>query len=103
MSQFQVVYIPVGVPTFHLESAKLQFDASVQMLRSLTDDGVYPNDMLLSIDELKEFLDGINPDLIILQNITLTPVLSQKFISIHRLLCRAYAQAPKAQPTHRRR
>lgn len=70
MSQFQVVYIPVGVPTFHLESAKLQFDASVQMLRSLTDDGVYPNDMLLSIDELKEFLDGINPDLIILQNIT---------------------------------
>lgn len=70
MSQFQVAYIPVGVPTFHLESAKLQFDASVQMLRSLTDDGVYPNDMLLSIDELKEFLDGINPDLIILQNIT---------------------------------
>ena len=55
MSQFQVAYIPVGVPTFHLESAKLQFDASVQMLRSLTDDGVYPNDMLLSIDDLKEF------------------------------------------------
>lgn len=70
MSQFQVAYVPVGVPTFHLESAKLQFDASVQMLQALTDDGVYPNDMLLSIDALKEFLDGIHPDLIILQNIT---------------------------------
>lgn len=70
MSEFQVAYVPVGVPTFHLESAKIQFDASVKMIRNLTDNGVYPKDMLLSIDALKQFLDGIEPDLIILQNIT---------------------------------
>lgn len=70
MAKFQVAYVPVGVPTFHLESAKVQFDASVKMIRDLTDDGVYPEDMILSIDALKQFLDDIAPDLIILQNIT---------------------------------
>ena len=29
---FCPVYIPVGVPTFHLESAQDQFDRSVKML-----------------------------------------------------------------------
>ncbi len=70
MSDFQVAYIPIGVPTFHLESAQIEFEKSIAMIRSLTADGVYPDRMLLSMDDLGAFLDGIHPDLIILQNIT---------------------------------
>ncbi len=70
MSEFQVAYVPVGVPTFHLESAQIEFDKSVRLIKGLSENAVVPKEMLLSIDLLKEFLDGINPDLIILQNIT---------------------------------
>jgi L-fucose isomerase-like protein len=70
MSQFQVAYIPIGVPTFHLESAQDQFEKSVGLLKDLTSDGIYPEKPLLTIDDLKVFLDTINPDLIILQNNT---------------------------------
>ncbi len=66
----QVAYVPIGVPTFHLESAQIQFDKSVELIKSQTDAGVFPKEMLLSIDLLDEFLDSIDPDLIILQNIT---------------------------------
>ncbi len=67
---FQVAYVPIGVPTFHLESAQIQFDKSVELIKSQTDAGVFPKEMLLSIDLLDDFLDSIDPDLIILQNIT---------------------------------
>jgi L-fucose isomerase-like protein len=70
MSKFQVAYIPIGVPTFHLESAQDQFEKSVNLLKELTCDGIYPDKPLLSIDDLKAFLNTINPDLIILQNNT---------------------------------
>ena len=70
MKKFQVAYIPVGVPTFHLESARKEFDKSVALLTSLCDNVSVPEDMLLSIDKLNEFFDTIDPDLIILQNIT---------------------------------
>ena len=70
MGKFEVAYIPIGVPTFHLESAKEQFLHSIEMMKSLTEDGVYPEDMLLSIDALDAFCDKIHPDLIVLQNIT---------------------------------
>ncbi len=67
---FQVAYVPIGVGTFHLESAQIEFDKSVKMLSSLTDAGVYPDKMLLTLGDLQSFLDGIHPDLIVLQNIT---------------------------------
>lgn len=67
---FQVAYIPIGVPTFHLESAQDQFERSIKMISSLTDNCVFPEKMLLSIGDLKDFMGTINPDLIILQNIT---------------------------------
>lgn len=70
MSKFQVAYIPIGVPTFHLESAKGQFLKSISILKGLTNQGIYPENPLLSLDDLKEFLNRINPDLIILQNNT---------------------------------
>ncbi len=68
--KFEVAYIPVGVPTFHLESAEACFRESLELLRDVTDVLVYPDEMLLSIDLLKEFLGRIDPDLIILQNVT---------------------------------
>ncbi len=52
MSNFQVAYVPIGVPTFHLESAQIQFDKSIEMIKSLTDNAVFPSEMLLSIDRL---------------------------------------------------
>ncbi len=68
--EFQVAYVPIGVPTFHLESAQIQFDKSVELIKSQTASCVFPKEMLLSIDLLDEFLDSVDPDLIILQNIT---------------------------------
>ena len=70
MEKYQVAYIPIGVPTFHLESAQIEFDNSVRLLNELYDYVAAPKEMLLSIDKLNAFLDSIKPDLIILQNIT---------------------------------
>ena len=67
---FTPVYIPVGVPTFHLESAQDQFDRSVRALREIDADFVCPEKMLLSLDDLREYLDGLCPDLIVFQNLT---------------------------------
>ncbi len=70
MKKFQIAYIPIGVPTFHLESAQAEFDKSVTLLKKLCDNVAVPQEMLLSIDKLNSFLDEIDPDLIVLQNIT---------------------------------
>ncbi len=70
MKKFQIAYIPVGVPTFHLESAQAEFDKSAALLKKLCDNVAVPNEMLLSIDKLNAFMDEIDPDLIVLQNIT---------------------------------
>lgn len=70
MNKFQVAYIPVGVPTFHLESAQKEFEKSIKVLKSLEENIAFPKEMLLSLDKLSSFLDSINPDLIVIQNIT---------------------------------
>lgn len=70
MNNFQVAYIPIGVPTFDLEAAEVQFDKSVELIKALSDGAVCPDEMLLSIEKLKAFMNTIDPDLIILQNIT---------------------------------
>ena len=67
---FQVAYVPIGVGTFHLESAQEQFDRSVAMLKTLSNDCVFPEKMLLTIGDLDAYLDTLHPDLIVLQNIT---------------------------------
>lgn len=68
--EFQIAYVPIGVPTFHLESAQQEFDKSVVLIKSLTDACVFPKEILLSIDLLDAFLEECQPDLVILQNIT---------------------------------
>ncbi len=68
--EFEYAYIPIGVPTFHLESAQKEFESSVKMLKELDGSVKIPDEMLLSIDKLNAFLDTIKPDLLIVQNIT---------------------------------
>ena len=59
---FQVAYVPIGVGTFHLESAQEQFDRSVAMLRQLCGDCAVPDKMLLSVDALSAYLEVTPPD-----------------------------------------
>ena len=67
---FNPVYIPVGVPTYHLETAQDQFERSCAMLRAVDPDFVCPDEMLLGLDKLRTYLDGKEPDLIVFQNLT---------------------------------
>ena len=67
---FNAVYIPVGVPTYHLETAQDQFERSCAMLRAVDADFVCPDEMLLGLDKLRAFLEGKNPDLVVFQNLT---------------------------------
>ena len=70
MKKFQTAYLPIGVPTFHLESARKEFEKSALLLRSVCANTAVPDEMLLSIDKLNAFMDKIDPDLIVLQNVT---------------------------------
>ncbi len=66
----KILYIPIGVPTFHLESAQREFDKSVRLLKSINPGVICPDKMLLDIDSLNDFLEGKKPDLAIVQNVT---------------------------------
>ena len=70
MKDFTPVYIPVGVPTFHLESAGDLFERSVKILRSIDPDFTVPDDMLLSVDTMSEYISDLQPDLIVFQDLT---------------------------------
>ena len=67
---FNAVYIPVGVPTYHLETAQDQFERSCAMVRAVDPDFVCPEEMLLGLDKLRAYLEGKNPDLVVFQNLT---------------------------------
>ena len=68
--KFEVIYLPVGVPTFHLPSAENEFKKSAELLTGLCENTRVPEKMLLSTDLLNEFMDTADPDLIVLQNVT---------------------------------
>ena len=70
MSAFQVVYVPAGVPTFHLESAGQEFQKSIELLKRIDESVIVPDEMLLSLDAMDKFLSPLTPDLVIFQNIT---------------------------------
>ncbi len=86
MKTFTPVYIPAGVPTFHLDSAKEQFEASKALLSGIDGRFVMPKDMLLSIDALNAFLETVQPDLVVFQNLTFA---NSAYISavMHRVSC----------------
>ena len=67
---FEYLYIPIGVPTFHLESAGKLFEESIKLLKDIDGDVKVPDEMLLSIDKLNAFTEDKHPDLVIVQNIT---------------------------------
>ena len=70
MKDFTAVYIPVGVPTFHLESARNLFERSIKLLHSTEPSFAVPKDMLLSVDALREYIAGLDPDFIVFQDLT---------------------------------
>ena len=70
MKPFVPVYVPVGVPTFHMESAQDAFERSAAALKAMDGDFVCPEDKLLSLDALRGYLDPLAPDLIVFQNLT---------------------------------
>ncbi len=89
MPDFQVAYLPIGVPTFHLETAREEFEKSKDLLQDITGRSAAsgrsvasgepllpserlaaPDGPLLSVEQLKAFLDGLEPDILILQNVT---------------------------------
>ena len=70
MKDFTPVYVPVGVPTFHRESAADQFMRSKNLLRELDPSFVFPEEMLLGIDTLRAYLAAQQADMIVFQNLT---------------------------------
>ncbi len=67
---FKTVYLPIGVGTFHLETAQAEFEKSVALLKSIDAGVTVPDEMLLSIDKLNAFTEGLDADLAVVQNIT---------------------------------
>ena len=67
---FEIAYMPIGVPTFHLESAGKEFEKSISLLKEIDASVKVPEEMLLSIDKLHAFMDTVTPDLVVVQNIT---------------------------------
>ena len=70
MKKFEAAYVPIGVGTFHMESAQAEFEKTKSLLKEVCSGIRVPDEILLTLDKLNAFLDKINPDLIILQNIT---------------------------------
>lgn len=65
----QILYLPIGVPTFDLKVADEDFKQSIENLKE-NFDFVYPDQPLFSVDKIKEFLKDKKADLVILQNLT---------------------------------
>lgn len=77
MSDFQILYLPIGVPTFHMETAGNEFQKTKDLLRSSArklgfpeSTLLMPENILLSIPALEDFIADKSPSLVILQNIT---------------------------------
>ena len=77
MAAFQVAYLPIGVPTFHLETARARVEKTRDLLADIIFDLGFseealaaPEDLLLSVDAVEEFLAGQTPSLVVLQNAT---------------------------------
>ena len=65
MHSFLPLYVPVGVGTFHMESARACFEASRSLLLSIDPSFVCPEDILLSTNDVAAFLSGKDADLIV--------------------------------------
>ena len=70
MESFTLTYLPVGVGTFHMETAADQFSRSVRLLKILDGSVVVPDGPLLSVEALRDFLAPQRPDLVVFQDLT---------------------------------
>ena len=70
MKPFVPVYVPVGVPTFHMPSAQDAFERSAAALKDVDAAFVCPDEKLLSLDALRAYLEPLAPDLVVFQNLT---------------------------------
>ncbi len=66
----KTAYLPVGVGTFHMETAADQFSRSAALLRSIDPEVTVPEAPLLSVEALRAFLAPLKPGLVIFQNLT---------------------------------
>ena len=66
----QVVYVPIGVGTYHMETAADLLKRSVATLKEISEDVICPEEVLLTVDAVADYLADKKPDLVILQNIT---------------------------------
>ncbi len=77
MTDFSIVYVPVGVGTFHMETAGQAFRDTCALLCSLAEEAglqegtlKLPEGILFSSAEVDAWMDGKDPSLVILQNVT---------------------------------
>lgn len=70
MPHIKMAYLPIGVPTFDLAAAQIQFEKSIGLLRQIDPDVLVPEKPLLTLPDLESFMNSVSPDLIILQNLT---------------------------------
>ena len=96
---FQVAYVPIGVGTFHLESAQDQFEKSVAMLKGLNADCTVPEKMLLTIGDLDAYLDTLNPDLIVI-NSSFTTYFPDLARTLEKSLNNRMGRPLKIRPSH---
>ena len=67
---FEALYLPIGVGTFHMETADDQFERSKRLLKEISEDILLPEEKLLDIGKLQTFMKDKDPDLLIIQNLT---------------------------------
>lgn len=66
----EIVYVPIGVGTYHMETADDLYNRSEALLKSIESEILVPGKVLLSVKEVSDYLDDKNPGLVIVQNIT---------------------------------
>ncbi len=66
----KILYIPIGVGTYHMETAGACFEASRKLLQEIDPEIICPESLLLSVPAVAGFIGDHTPDLVILQNVT---------------------------------
>ncbi|NIZ47279.1 fucose isomerase [Entomospira nematocerorum] len=70
MKPLTIAYLPIGVGTFHLESAEAIFQESREVLHSFNLPIIAPNHILLTLEDVQTFLQDLDPQYLIIQNVT---------------------------------
>lgn len=68
--KFEILYVPIGVGTFDQTLAKSSFLSSLGLLQGLGETVKAPENILFSPKEVSTFVQGEQPGLVVLQNVT---------------------------------